>query len=665
MFQDCKHLLSRMLVTNPTNRASLAEVINHPWMNKGYDKPPENYLPPRNPLILPLDPEVIRGMTGFEFGTEQEIKVKLENIIKSESYQGSIKAQHYNNYSGGSIDGRKRSSGFDYYRRKLSASSSSILEDKTITADPTQAVHPLISIYYLVKEKIERDRLIQQGGTPQFGSSSSLSEINNNVQIPHIPVPDPSHQNDIGFEVNMSPSTNSNNSVVRRATVPRPRVKTNGENDLVNMVTVPPVVNEAETLEEIKDEGNGELSFVRKSIEQPTISNNSGGGIMRRLSLALTGLPRDYTSPPTSPTSTSPRIQTEHRRAGSTPNGPKKEATGNLTHRFSSILSRTPSMSEAEYRRHRSRNSVGNNRLTIPSGNNTIRNPPARVAVGNLPQLVEPSSSNNSTLESNPIHSSHQRSTSSGGQMIINTVPHNSIQQKLENDFNFPPSSSPHSPLPGGTADSWIRPVYLKGLFSVATTSTKPPSVIRQDLIRVLDRIGVKWREGRGGFECVHIPSIDLKSVVNPNHSNGKGGDQNIIVQGNNVTNHHHVHFNRHERRNSYSSGNSAASTASSTSYTSSYKDNYAQGQDLHFSVDGEVRLSLSPGNRDNHYVNYNNYNDPSVTANVTDLVVRFEIFIVKVPLLLGVHGLQFRRVAGDTWQYKNMCSKILGELKL
>ncbi|CAG8612712.1 6644_t:CDS:2, partial [Scutellospora calospora] len=44
---DCKHLLSRMLVTNPMYRATLAEVMSHPWMNKGFDGPPENYLPSR------------------------------------------------------------------------------------------------------------------------------------------------------------------------------------------------------------------------------------------------------------------------------------------------------------------------------------------------------------------------------------------------------------------------------------------------------------------------------------------------------------------------------------------------------------------------------------------------------------------------------------------
>src|ERR1700722_4597625 len=117
-----------MLVTNPMHRASLAEVMNHPWMNKGYEGPPESYLPQRSPLTLPLDPEVIHGMTGFEFGTEQEIKSRLENIIKSDSYQNSIKAQQYQQQLSGSFDHRKKSGSFEYYRKKLSGSSGSIHE---------------------------------------------------------------------------------------------------------------------------------------------------------------------------------------------------------------------------------------------------------------------------------------------------------------------------------------------------------------------------------------------------------------------------------------------------------------------------------------------------------------------------------------------------------
>jgi hypothetical protein len=43
-------------------------------------------------------------------------------------------------------------------------------------------------------------------------------------------------------------------------------------------------------------------------------------------------------------------------------------------------------------------------------------------------------------------------------------------------------------------------------------------------------------------------------------------------------------------------------------------------------------------------------------------LIVQFEIYIVKFPWL-SLHGIQFKRVGGDVWQYKNACVKILAEL--
>lgn len=42
---------------------------------------------------------------------------------------------------------------------------------------------------------------------------------------------------------------------------------------------------------------------------------------------------------------------------------------------------------------------------------------------------------------------------------------------------------------------------------------------------------------------------------------------------------------------------------------------------------------------------------------------LRFEVFVVKVPLL-SLHGIQFKKVDGGTWQYKNMAQKILNELR-
>ena len=50
----------------------------------------------------------------------------------------------------------------------------------------------------------------------------------------------------------------------------------------------------------------------------------------------------------------------------------------------------------------------------------------------------------------------------------------------------------------------------------MATTSTKSPPVIKADIRRVLDRMQVQYTETKTGFECIHIPSIDLSSIESP-----------------------------------------------------------------------------------------------------------------------------------------------------
>ncbi|KAI0299255.1 kinase-like domain-containing protein [Russula brevipes] len=199
---ECKHILSRMLVTNPLMRASLADLLNHPWMTRGFNGPPDPHLLRREPLRADeLDRQVIRGMTGFEFGTEDDIERRLVEILESEAYRQAV--QHWEDkrerprnwgeslsdssltiawdgaggvggqVGGNKVDGvftpkKKRFSGFDFDRRKpfspstspphsLFASPSPADIHHKEPPDPTRGYHPLISMYYLAREKMERD----------------------------------------------------------------------------------------------------------------------------------------------------------------------------------------------------------------------------------------------------------------------------------------------------------------------------------------------------------------------------------------------------------------------------------------------------------------------------------------------------------------------------
>jgi hypothetical protein len=188
-------------------------------MTRGFDGPPDAHLLRREPLRADeLDRKVIRGMTGFEFGTEDEIERRLVAILESEAYRRAV--QYWENkrdrpqnwgeslsntslaaeWDGGHGGGNKvevastprknkRFSGFDFYRRKLfspstsppsspfgsPSQSQSQLSNASLSdvnqkepPNPTRGYHPLISMYYLAREKMERDRLY---GAGHFASS--------------------------------------------------------------------------------------------------------------------------------------------------------------------------------------------------------------------------------------------------------------------------------------------------------------------------------------------------------------------------------------------------------------------------------------------------------------------------------------------------------------
>ena len=131
-------------------------------------------------------------MTGFEFGSPQDIHQQLLSVLRSESYLDAVArhehghTQHLEavppNSGASSVDAprgnrisRQITAGLNFYHRHMfkssdtpSSSSATVEGPPGIKGPihPAYGFHPLISVYFLVKEKMERER---------FGGSEAVS----------------------------------------------------------------------------------------------------------------------------------------------------------------------------------------------------------------------------------------------------------------------------------------------------------------------------------------------------------------------------------------------------------------------------------------------------------------------------------------------------------
>ncbi|EPB90651.1 CAMK/CAMKL/KIN1 protein kinase [Mucor circinelloides 1006PhL] len=155
--KDCLDLLSKIFVVDPSRRITLSAIQSHPWMNKGYEEPIRNYLPHRQPLEH-IDMDIVNGMDGFGLGTPQEIAEKLQKIISSAAYQTAALKIDQNFQKKASDD--QSLANKPRWRRTLST------RKKTVMQDDFQSLpamyDPLVSIYYLVKERRESDQRKKQ-----------------------------------------------------------------------------------------------------------------------------------------------------------------------------------------------------------------------------------------------------------------------------------------------------------------------------------------------------------------------------------------------------------------------------------------------------------------------------------------------------------------------
>jgi hypothetical protein len=259
-----------------------------------------------------------------------------------------------------------------------------------------------------------------------------------------------------------------------------------------------------------------------------------------------------------------------------------------------------------------------------------------------------------------------------------------------------------------------IKPVYLKGLFSSSTTTSRPLAVIRGDIIRVLRELDVEFREIRGGFSCRHWPSIVVGNNTTNNNEKSSPGEDGVTPRSppqsppNQAGSIDSSTGGGPGHRRKISFAGFRASTSNNADRPPQQNPNddniYSGPSDVDYSDDDRQphRNSSQPPPRSStkrysRIIGSSSANKdaalpPSSSAGTSSTTtatpashpaavgetsthvhsdlgaamtaLRFEIILVKVPLL-QLHGIQFKKVDGGTWQYKAMAQRILGGLRL
>ncbi|KAJ3223962.1 serine/threonine-protein kinase KIN2 [Clydaea vesicula] len=777
---QCKTLISQMLNPNPALRCTMEDIKNSSWMTKGYDGPPDNYVPVRQHLELPLNLEVIKRMKGFGFGTDEEIKCKLEDIIQKRNLLKQQQSTFHNEKESKNNFFRKEN--FSAQKFDLKGVGRALNKSKSEKWKPGLPEYSIVSIYYLVQEKMEKDissgrisvvekkenQVVEDnnGATRQNnedimtdleGRSSVESKLIQNEEVENaIPLSSDNEESINALSAPTSPRLSRKDIIFideqpvkkRRS---RPRAASMGE------LAIP---NSMKSFKEIKDfVGRKKKKRLSKKVITEAESESDLGDSER--------VEKDLEN--TSPLEAN-LSESENDIFGSSSNteglgaglGEKKKIASHLVSavkkKMSQFGNRNQRNSSSNKEDLLDRETVSENEVeslspsTVPfQKSNTIGTGPRnsrlsrnRNEFGNNPKrhqnhfnkevsgtLVEDISS----VKEEKLHRMKKR-RSLGNQFQSSKSFFQGDDIKFnKNDIHdleieiVTPASSPANPtLPTSVihiagdvtdkshykkkerVDSNVKKVFMKGLFSVLTSSTKPTSFIRKDLIRVFQFLNVEFHESGlqllfnyfyflldGVFECRYI--IDLKKNLPNSPAEEKSNvaskeDKEKAEKKLEITDDLDLfHVGSEEECDQATSscvnnGNSNIKRVSAAQQqvpsspqdkppklpkfpsASNLKQKIQQQKLEHqndvilTSAEAEILKvnenieNLQPDKlksieTENASINNNrNFLIPMNIKTFNSTTVFFEVFIVKIGWI-GLHGVRFRRIEGNIWQVK------------
>ncbi|KAJ2850095.1 MAP/microtubule affinity-regulating kinase 4 [Coemansia brasiliensis] len=71
--KDAQDLLQRTLTVDPRKRITMKGIVEHPWINRDFDQPINNHLPPRPAVVLQPDEQLLKKMSLYKYRIDDTV----------------------------------------------------------------------------------------------------------------------------------------------------------------------------------------------------------------------------------------------------------------------------------------------------------------------------------------------------------------------------------------------------------------------------------------------------------------------------------------------------------------------------------------------------------------------------------------------------------------
>ncbi|CAI4038004.1 hypothetical protein SMKI_04G3430 [Saccharomyces mikatae IFO 1815] len=695
-------LLSKMLVVDPKRRATLKQVVEHHWMVRGFNAPPPSYLPKRVPLTIEtLNTNVLKEMYRLEFIDDvEETRSVLVSIISDPTYV-LLSRQYWTLVA---------------KARAESSDNESVPNITESFEDPTRAYHPMISIYYLTSEMLNRKHAKAQNQQQRqsYENTEKFSQI-----------PENSKQNDIKVNKTVIKSepeaTHPTPPRKDTATPLTPKNVNNAEPVLHVMIppklAMPEQAHTSPTSRKSSDNQHHEVEYAlsptpqgndyqqfrvpsntsessekakfgnifrklsqrrKKTIEQPSVNSNNSFNkpVQKTHSRAVSDFVPGFSKPnyDSNYISITEPVKSNDSKSSNKGDFPalpvnaenmlEKQREKQMEEDVMKLRDINKQDNEVEKGSERENYAVQKFEGSDDDENHPL--PPLNVAKGRKlhpsaraksvgharreslkymrPPVPTSAYPQQELIDTGFLESSDDNKSDSLGNITSHTNDSTSVHSmnvhitspSIEKELTDEQILQEASKAPAGSMPSidFPRSLFLKGFFSVQTTSSKPLPIVRYKIMFVLKKMHIDFKEVKGGFICIQrffSSNAEAKREETP---------RSIMP----VSYHGSV---RRQGSNKYSP--SSPLTTNSThqrksSITETYTDDKHSGTSLE-NIRQQSDESESMATREK---------EP----------IKFEIHIVKVRIV-GLAGVHFKKISGNTWMYKELASSILKELNL